>query len=73
MEDDRERVSSRLMVLEEKLEYQEYTIEKLNDVIIAQQAQLDKLEAKLERLDEKVTAGQLEIGEADNSVPPPHY
>jgi uncharacterized coiled-coil protein SlyX len=39
---------------EEKLEYQEYTMEKLNEVILSQQNQLDKLEENLVLLREKL-------------------
>lgn len=68
-----EGVDSRLMVLEEKVEYQDYTIEKLNEALVSQQLQLDTLEEKIKRLDEKLSAGLLEHGDSDNSTPPPHY
>ena len=52
------KFEQRMTVLEEKLEYQEYTMEKLNDVILSQQNQLDKLEENLVLLHEKM-AGTL--------------
>ena len=67
-------LENRLVVLEEKLEYQDYTQEKLNEVIIAQQRQIDKLELELMRLKEKIDVQELEAEkqEAAASVPP-HY
>ncbi len=66
-------VENRMIILEEKLEYQDYTLEKLNDVIIAQQNQIDKLEDKLSRLKEKMEANQLEIEKGLDEPTPPHY
>lgn len=73
MTQTQEGVDSRLIVLEEKAEYQEYNIEKLNEALVAQQVQLDSLEEKIKRLDEKLSAGLLEHGDTDDSTPPPHY
>lgn len=66
-------IENRLIILEEKLEYQDYTLEKLDDVIIAQQNQIDKLEDKLVRLLEKMEANQLEIDKDGVEPAPPHY
>lgn len=73
MEKQCENIEHRLIVFEEKLEYQDYTLEKLNDVIISQQHQIDKLESALRRLTEKVEAGYLELDESGEEPPPPHY
>lgn len=45
--------ADRLTIMEEKLEYQDYTMEKLNEVIITQQRQLDKLEGEMLSLRKK--------------------
>ncbi|MDJ0622374.1 MAG: SlyX family protein [Desulfocapsaceae bacterium] len=50
------KTENRLTILEEKLEYQDYTLEKLNDVIITQQKQLDRLETDLVNLHQKIEA-----------------
>lgn len=47
-------VDKRLMNVEEKTEYQEYTIEKLNDVLFSQQQQLSEMEQRLKGLEEKL-------------------
>lgn len=56
----KDSIENRLMVLEEKLEYQDYTIEKLNEVIISQQNQLDLLESQVRILNDRVGTGELE-------------
>ena len=66
-------LEQRLVVLEEKLEYQDYTLEKLNEVIITQQQQLDKFELELNRLREKVEIQGLEVEQEGKVVPPPHF
>jgi SlyX protein len=53
MTNDTGKNADRLTILEEKLEYQDYTMEKLNDVIITQQRQLDKLEGEMLSLRKK--------------------
>jgi len=45
--------TDRLTIMEEKLEFQDYTMEKLNEVIITQQRQLDKLEGEMLSLRKK--------------------
>ncbi len=49
-----ENIENRLMVLEEKLEYQDYTIDKLNDVIIAQQLQIEEMEERLKEICDRI-------------------
>ena len=53
MNDDTGKNADRLKIMEEKLEYQDYTMEKLNEVIITQQRQLDKLEGEMLSLRKK--------------------
>ena len=53
MKNDTGKDADRLMIMEEKLEYQDYTMEKLNEVIITQQRQLDKLEGEMLSLRKK--------------------
>lgn len=73
MEKQSESIEHRLIALEEKLEYQDYTVEKLNDVIVAQQKQIDKLEVELARLQEKMEANHLELDDSGKEPLPPHY
>ena len=64
--------SDRLQRLEEKFEYQELTIDSLNEVIIDQQKQLTLLTEQLERLRSQLTASQEELPVGEEP-PPPHY
>lgn len=56
----KKNIEERLVILEEKLEYQDYTLEKLNEVIFAQQQQIDRLEVELKRVREKFEIQELE-------------
>lgn len=71
MKDIEQKNAERLQVLEEKFEYQDQTIETLNDVIIEQQKQINSLEETLVKLHTLLAANMLQ-GE-QNDPPPPHY
>lgn len=64
--------SDRLRILEEKFEYQEMTIDSLNDVIIDQQKQLTLLTDQVHHLKSQIATTQDENG-AGEDPPPPHY
>ncbi|MBL8305158.1 MAG: SlyX family protein [Rubrivivax sp.] len=71
--DDAERTEQRLTELEIKASYAEDLLERLNDVIVRQQAQI-------ERLARELTALREQAGPADGASPrslrdelPPHY
>lgn len=64
--------SSRLESLETKLAFQEDAVAQLSDALIAQQARIDRLEARLSLLAEQVSTGTEEGGQAPDQ-PPPHY
>ena len=64
--------SDRLQVLEEKFEYQEQTIDSLNDVIIDQQKQLTLLSDQIHFLKSQMSATQDENSQGEEP-PPPHY
>jgi SlyX protein len=65
-------INNRIQILEEKFEYQDQTIEALNDVIIEQQAQLDSLEDKIRRIEALFTAIE-DSPSGGEEPPPPHY
>lgn len=64
--------SDRLRVLEEKFEYQEQTIDSLNEVIIDQQKQLTSLTEQVHYLKLQLAAPH-EDQPAGEDPPPPHY
>ncbi|MBW2391452.1 MAG: SlyX family protein, partial [Deltaproteobacteria bacterium] len=58
--------------LENKVLYQDRTIDELNEVVTRQQDQIDKLNAEFERL-RALLESAAEGGIEDDDVPPPHY
>ncbi len=65
---------TRIAELESRLAHQEHTIGQLNDVVVEQQRQLDKLEASMNRLVERLQSGD-DPGAEGNPLDelPPHY
>jgi SlyX protein len=64
--------NNRIQILEEKFEYQERTIDALNDVIIEQQSQVNLLEDQVSRLQALFNAIEDGPGNGEDP-PPPHY
>lgn len=72
--DNMENVSQsekRLQILEEKFEYQDNTVEALNQVIIEMQKEIDQLKEDYQDLKKEVAA--MEQAEPIANDPPPHY
>lgn len=67
-----EALEQRIIELETRLSYQDHTIEQLNEVVTAQQRQIDRLEAGLRGLREQQAGGD-RIRRPDEETPPPHY
>lgn len=68
-----DKLEERMTLLEEKLEFQDYTVEKLNDVLITQQNQIDELEHRLGVLQQKMDTFQTDSHSEDKTQRPPHY
>ena len=67
-------MEQRLMELESRVAFQDDAIQKLNDVVVSQQEQLDVLRNELKYLNEKVRDLTSElIATEDQETPPPHY
>ena len=64
-------LDNRIRMLEEKFEYQDRTVEMLNQVLIRQQAQIDKFQEELGKLREDVMASAVETEIVSSK--PPHY
>ena len=65
-------IMQKIQILEEKFEYQDRTIDTLNDVIIEQQAQINALEDNLLKLRDMLSASPAQTGHGGDP-PPPHY
>jgi SlyX protein len=71
-----ERQDLRISELESRLEFQDETIQKLNDEMVQIQHKLFAQEKQLKRLNERLQArGEDEDGADPNQIepPPPHY
>lgn len=69
MTNDTAKNTDRLTIMEEKIEFQDYTMEKLNEVIITQQRQLDKLEGEMLSLRKKFDVVYAETDVKQKSTP----
>ena len=71
---DTSNTIARLDELEIRIAHQDQTIEDLNAAITAQWKLIERLEARVERLGERVADSEQSAGEADPvNRPPPHY
>ncbi|MBK87762.1 MAG: hypothetical protein CMQ44_02800 [Gammaproteobacteria bacterium] len=68
MTDDTQRISD----LETRLEFQDETIARLSDALVAQQKRLDELEKRQQQLIEHLKSAQTK-GDLAEEPPPPHY
>ena len=66
-------IENRLRVLEEGYEYQDQTVETLNQVLIQQQAMISKLQEEVGKLREDLIAATLETEDIKDQPLPPHY
>ncbi len=67
-------MENRIIELETKISYQEHLLHELNEVVTAQQKQIDALEKELRRIREHLKAGHSSgIARPEEDVPPPHY
>lgn len=68
MDDSANRISE----LETRLEFQDETLAKLNDALVAQQKRLDELEKRQQQLIQHLKSAQAKDDPA-TEPPPPHY
>ncbi len=67
-------MQERLIELETKISYQDHTIAELNEVVICQQQQIDRLERDVKRLLAHLKqSGGSSLARPDEESPPPHY
>lgn len=68
-----DELQKRLFRLEESFEFQDATIETLNQVIIDQQKQIERLELEVEKLKGQLSTMATDNGDNTPEPPPPHY
>lgn len=67
-------LEARINDLETRLAFQDDTIQALNDVLVAQQRVVERLQLQLEALAKRQKALIEELGSVeDDGEPPPHY
>ena len=67
-------MEERITELESRVAFQDDTIQKLNDVIVAQQAQIDNLTVEMRALAEQLRSLSPQfIASESEETPPPHY
>jgi len=67
-------LEKRMVELETRLSYQDHTIGELNEVVIRQQDQLDRLSRELKNIREHLSEVRSSgLARPDEEAPPPHY
>jgi SlyX protein len=67
-------MEERVTELETRLAFQEHTLQVLNDIVTAQQRQIEDLQHRAELLAERLRALQpSNIASDEEEIPPPHY
>jgi SlyX protein len=67
-------MEDRLIELETRLAFQEHTLQELNEVVTAQQRQLDRIEQQIAELAERLHALKASpLASEAEETPPPHY
>lgn len=67
-------MDKRITELEIRLTHMEVTVEVLDKIAIAQQAEIDSLKLKVEILEKKLkAAAESQIAHEKDETPPPHY
>lgn len=66
-------LEQRLIELETRQAFQDDTLQTLNDVLVDQQRQIDRLQHQLQVLAARQEALQTQIDQEQVEPPPPHY
>jgi SlyX protein len=66
-------VEARMNDLECRLAFQDDTIQSLNDVVVSQQRQIDRLQQQMVALVKRQEEQPSQFALEDNHTPPPHY
>ncbi|MFZ3204506.1 MAG: SlyX family protein [Pseudomonas sp.] len=67
------KAEQRITDLESRLAFQDDTIQALNDVLVAQQRELDRLQLQIAALARRQDELGGQLDSAEDEAPPPHY
>jgi SlyX protein len=67
------KAEQRITDLESRLAFQDDTIQALNDVLVAQQRELERLQLQVAALARRQEELGGELDAAEDEAPPPHY
>ena len=73
MDEQAQTIERRITELEIKLSYAEDTVEQLNQVVVRQQAQIDRLIRELVELRSRALAAEPGLPGTERDELPPHY
>jgi SlyX protein len=66
-------LEERINELESRLAFQDDTIQALNDVLVAQQRVLERLQLQIAALAKRQEESNAQFGLSEDEAPPPHY
>jgi len=67
-------MNDKITELETRIAFQDGTIQQLNDVVVRQQGEIDRLARELETLRMQVRSmSSYPVASRDEETPPPHY
>ncbi len=67
-------MSDKITELETRIAFQDATIQELNDVVVRQQGEIDRLAREMEALRNQLRSlSSFPVASRDEETPPPHY
>lgn len=66
-------LEARIVELESRQAFQDDTIQALNDALVAQQREIERLQAQVQVLAKRIEEGASSFGISQDESPPPHY
>ncbi len=66
-------MEKRIEDVEIRMVYLEQTVEELNQVVIKQQDQIDRLQVEMRRMTQQIDSGAEFVRAQSDEMPPPHY
>ncbi len=66
-------MEKRIEDVEIRMVYLEQTVEELNQVVIKQQDQIDRLQVEMRRMTQQIDSGAEFVRAQSDETPPPHY